>query len=335
MSQQALVAKVAATATRASSSEETTVDVACSESGQLCEVLYEWTDNELVAETTSFIPRVPIKIAVIVALAVVMNWLIRRSISRLTERLATVTVAHGEAIVDERTVDRATERAATIGSLLRSVTTAIVFSAATIMVLETFGIGVVAVIASAGVLSLAIGFGAQSVVEDLLRGTFMLAEDQFGVGDRIDVGFVNGYVERVTLRTTVVRDSQGSVWHIPNSEISWVSNENQTHSRATIVIGVSYAADLDEALTVLADAAQDAAEEPAWRDRVDGEPTVQGIHELGDDAVMIRVITWVEASERRGYERHLRRRLKDALDRADIEMPNRQIDVWQRQPATA
>ncbi len=318
-----------------SPAEETTVDVTCSESGQLCEVLYELTDNELVAEVTSFILKVPIKIVVIVVLALIANWLVRRAISRLTRRLGRVTVEHGEAIVDERTVERATERAATIGSLLRSLTTASVFGAATIMILEAVGIGVVAVIASAGVLSLAIGFGAQSVVEDLLRGTFMLAEDQFGVGDRIDVGFVNGYVERVTLRTTVVRDPQGSIWHIPNSEISWVSNENQTHARATIVIGVSYDVDLDDAMSVLSGAAETAAAEPEWRDRVDGDATVQGVHELGDDAVMIRVVTWVEASKRRSYERHLRRRLKEALDRAGIEMPNRQVDVWQREPTTA
>ncbi len=318
-----------------SASDESTIDVACGNSGQLCEALYEVTDNERVAEVTSFIVGVPLKIVVVVVLALTANWLLKRAITRFTERLAQETVAHGEAIVDERTVTRASERAATIGSLLRSLTTAIVFGAATIMILELLGIGVVAVIASAGVVGLAVGFGAQSVVEDLLRGLFMLAEDQFGVGDRIDVGAVNGYVERVTLRTTVVRDPQGTIWHIPNSEISWVANENQTHSRATILIGVTYGVDLDRAISVLTDAAQAAADDPVWRDRVDGRPQVQGVHELGDDAVMIRVISWVAAAERRAYERHLRRRLKEALDRAGIEMPNRQVDVWLRESSAA
>ena len=153
---------------------------------------------------------------------------------------------HGDAVVTQRSVQRAEERASTIGSLLRSLSTAVVYGSAIILMLEAVGVSVIAIIASAGVIGLAVGFGAQSVVEDLLRGVFMLAEDQFGVGDRISVGPVNGYVERVTLRTTVIRDSQGTLWHVPNSQIDWVANEAQKTSRATIEFGVSYTADLDE-----------------------------------------------------------------------------------------
>ena len=204
------------------------------------------------------------------------------------------------------------------------------------MILEALGIGVVAVIASAGVLGLAIGFGAQSVVEDLLRGVFMLGEDQFAVGDRIDVGKPStATVERVTLRTAVIRDAHGTIWHIPNSEINWVANENQLRSRAKITIGISYGADLDEAIDVLEQAARAAADEPDWRDLVDGDATGAGRHELGDDAVNIGVIVWVDAGARRRFERHLRRRLKEALDDAGIEMPNRQLDVWIRDQPSA
>jgi small conductance mechanosensitive channel len=204
------------------------------------------------------------------------------------------------------------------------------------MMLETVGISVIAVIASAGVLGLAIGFGAQSVVEDLLRGVFMLAEDQFGVGDRIDVGQVNGYVERVTLRTVVIRDPEGTLWHVPNSEIDRVANEAQQSSRATVEIGVSYAADLDNAMAVLQEAADEVADDPSWHEVVQQPPQVTGIQVLGDDAVYIRVIVWVDAGERRRFERYLRLKLKEALDAAEIEMPNRQIDVWLRdQPQAA
>jgi small-conductance mechanosensitive channel len=315
----------------ASTSEaETTVDVVCGNSGALCESLYEWTGNELLAEATSFIVGVPVKIVTIIAVALIVNRILRRAIGRLTDRLGTVTADYGDAVVTERNVERARERASTIGSLLRSLTSAFVFGAALIMILETIGIGVVAVIASAGVLGLAIGFGAQSVVEDLLRGVFMLGEDQFGVGDRVDVGTVNGYVERVTLRTAVIRDTQGTLWHIPNSQINWVANENQLRSRATVAVGVSYSADLDAAMRVLDHAARDAAAEPEWQDVVTEEPQVQGVQELGDDAVNIRVIVWVDAGARRRFERHLRQRLKEALDQAGVEMPNRQVDVWLR-----
>jgi small-conductance mechanosensitive channel len=313
--------------------DETTtadIDVVCGNQGALCETLYEWTGNESAAELTSFFFGTPIKIIIIAVFALILNRVAQKAIRRLTDRLGAATADHGDMVVTERSVERAEERASTIGSLLRSLSTALVYGAALVMMLEVFGLSVIPVIASAGVLSIAIGFGAQSVVEDLLRGVFMLAEDQFGVGDRISVGPVNGYVERVTLRTTVIRDSEGTLWHVPNSEIDWVANEAQETSRATIEIGVSYTADLDKATGVLLQAAEAPAEDPAWQEYITGPPEVSGIQELADDAVNIRVIVWVDAGERRKFERHLRRQLKDAVDAAGIEMPNRQIDVWMR-----
>lgn len=314
----------------------TDVDVACGNQGPLCDAILEWTDNEVVAETTSWVLGTPVKIALIVAAALILNRLVRRLLRRSMRKLGTVTAAHGEAVVSERSVERAEERASTIGSLLRSLSTATIYVIAGIMILEVIGISIVPVIASAGVLGLAIGFGAQSVVEDLLRGVFMLAEDQFGVGDRIDVGAVNGTVERVTLRTVVIRDAEGTLWHVPNSEVNRVANENQLTSRASVEIGVSYTTDLQEAMAVIGRASEEAADDPDWRDHVTRAPEVQGVQELGDDAVSIRVVVWVAAGERRRFERHLRLRLKEALDRAEIEMPNRQIDVWlRREPLAA
>mgnify|MGYP001553768491 CR=1 FL=1 len=309
---------------------ETDVDVVCGNQGALCDALYEWTDNELMAEATSFLLGTPLKIVIIVLSALILNRVTRKGIRRLTERLGQATAEHGDSVVTERSVERAEQRARTGGSLLRSLSTAVIYGAALILMFEVFGISMIPIIASAGVLAIAIGFGAQSVVEDLLRGVFMLAEDQFGVGDRISAGPVNGYVERVTLRTTVIRDTQGTLWHVPNSQIDWVANEAQETSRATIEIGVSYNADLEQATEVLLRAAQDAAEDPAWHEHVTRPPEVSGVQELADDSVNIRVIVWVDAGERRKFERHLRRRLKEALDAAAIEMPNHQVDVWMR-----
>jgi small conductance mechanosensitive channel len=309
---------------------ETEVDVVCGNQGPFCEALYEWTDNETLAEGVSFLVSTPIKIVIIALAALLLNRIVRRAIRRLTDRLGTATAEHGDAVVTERSVERAEERASTIGSLLRSLSSAVVYGTALILMLEVFGLSLVPVIASAGVLAIAIGFGAQSLVEDLLRGVFMLAEDQFGVGDRISVGPVNGYVERVTLRTTVIRDTQGTLWHVPNSEIDWVANEAQETSRATIEIGVSYTADLNAAMEVLLRAAEEAAADPAWQQHVTRPPEVSGVQELADDAVNIRVIVWVDAGERRRFERHLRRQLKEALDAAGLKMPNHQVDVWMR-----
>jgi small-conductance mechanosensitive channel len=307
--------------------------VVCGNQGPLREALYEWTDNELLAEGVSFILGTPIKMVIIATLALFLNRFAQRAIRRLTDRLGTATADHGDAVVTQRSVQRAEERASTIGSLLRSLSTAVVYGSAIILMLEAVGVSVIAIIASAGVIGLAVGFGAQSVVEDLLRGVFMLAEDQFGVGDRISVGSVNGYVERVTLRTTVIRDSQGTLWHVPNSQIDWVANEAQETSRATIEFGVPYTADLDDAMEVLLRAAEEAAADPAWQEHITRPPEVSGVQDLADDAVYIRVIVWVDAGERRKFERHLRHQLKEAAEAAGIESPNRQLDVWIRSQA--
>jgi small-conductance mechanosensitive channel len=314
---------------------ETNIDVVCGNQGALCEAIYEWTDNERLAEGIGLILGTPFKIVVIGLTALILNRITRKGIRRLTDRLGRATIEHGDSVVTERSVERAEQRADTSGSLLRSLSTAVIYSAALLLMFEVFGISMVPIIASAGVLAIAIGFGAQSVVEDLIRGVFMLAEDQFGVGDRVSVGPVNGYVERVTLRTTVIRDPQGTLWHVPNSQIDWVANEAQETSRATVEIGVSYNADLDDAMNVLLEAAQTAADDPEWQEHVSRPPEVSGVQDLADDAVRIRVIVWVHAGERRKFERHLRRQLKQALDAAGIEMPNHQVDVWMRGQAVA
>ena len=193
-----------ATETETVQTTATEVDVACGNQGAFCDAILEWTGSEAIAETTSWIIGTPIKIVVIAVVALIINRVLRRVISRGVRKLGTVTADHGDMVVAERNVERAKARAATISSLLRSISTATVYGIAFIMILEAIGVGIVAIIASAGIVGIAIGFGAQSIVEDLLRGVFMLAEDQFGVGDRIDVGHVNGYVERVTLRTAVI-----------------------------------------------------------------------------------------------------------------------------------
>ena len=307
----------------------------CENLGLLCEWLFEATGNERLSEILAWLIGTPVKVLIIVAAALVINKWLKGRITKYATKMGTVTKDHDE-LISDRSSERSEERAATLSSLMRSSTTVIVFGIAAIMILETIGFGVVTLIAGAGVAGLAIAFGAQSVVEDVLKGIFMIIEDQFGVGDRIDVGSVEGYVERVTLRTTVLRAPDGRVWHIPNSEIARVANETQNWSQAVIDIGVSYSADLRQATAVLEQAARSLAEEDEWKDHILVAPVVQGVQSLGDDAVMLRVATRLEPDHRRGFERALRERLKDAMDEADLEMPNRQLDVWlQRQTEAA
>lgn len=308
-------------------------EATCSELGPLCDRLLDWTGNADLSETLAWVLGTPLKVVGIILAALLLNRAVRAVLRRLVDRLGAATSARAEGLVSQESRNRAQQRASTVGSLLRSISSGIIFTVAVVMVLEQVGISIAPLIASAGILGLAIGFGAQSVVEDLLRGLFMLGEDQFGVGDRINVGTVEGFVERLTLRTVLIRDADGILWHIPNSELSFVANENQRANRAVVDIGVAYDADLNQTMDVLQKAAVAACDHPDWRDAVTSPARVLGVQELGDYQVVIRVELWVESGRMRGFERMLRLRLKGALDAAGIEMPNPTYDVRLRPAA--
>lgn len=309
-------------------SDATAASDACGDRGSVCEQIYEWTGNETLSKVVSWLLTVPLTILLIVGGAMVVNWLGRRYSARAVNRLGKETEEHSQ-LVSDRSADRATQRAETVSTLLKSLITATVFCVATIWILEILGIDAITVIASAGVLAIAIGFGAQSVVADLFAGVFMLSEDQLGVGDRVDVGPVNGYVERMTLRTTVVRDSDGVLWHVPNSQIDYVANETQSWARAKVIITIAYGEDAHAATSVLLDAATDLAESDDWSGDVLEAPVVQAGQELGD-GVDVRVCVHVEPDKRRSLERSLRVRLVEALDEAGIEMPNAAMDIYMK-----
>jgi len=309
-------------------SDTTAASDACGDRGSVCEQIYDWTGNATLSKVVSWLLTVPLTILLIIAGAMVANWLLRRYSVRLVHRLGKETEEHSQ-LVSELSAERATQRAQTIGTLVKSLMTATVFVVATLLILEQLGIDALTAIASAGVLALAIGFGAQSVVADLFSGLFMLAEDQVGVGDRVDVGPVNGYVERMTLRTTVIRDSDGMLWHVPNSQIDYVANETQSWARAKVIIGIAYGEDARTATGVLLDAATDLTESDDWSGDVLQAPVVQAGQELGD-GVDIRVCVHIEPSKRRSLERALRVRLVEALDEAGIEMPNPAMDIFMK-----
>ena len=308
------------------------VNEPCADLGPLCDLLFDWTGNSRLSETVAWVVATPLKIALIVFVALFVNRFARSVIRRFMERLGTVAAGSDEGLISERSQLRAQERASTIGSLLRSASTGLVLSVAAVMILDLLGVSIVPILASAGILTLAVGFGAQSMVEDFLRGIFMLSEDQFGMGDRIDVGLVNGFVERVTLRTTIIKDPNGILWHLPNSQINYVANENQLSNRAVVEIGVSYSTDIRMAMDVLAEAARAAAAEPEWRELATHAPEVRGVQELGEHEVVIRVQVWVEGGAMRQFQRHLRQRLKEGLDAAGIEIPNPNFEGLLQKP---
>ncbi len=283
------------------------------------------------------------RILLIVVLAVVVRYLAHRAISRLVRRALTGTVpdvirpvlgrARGRVVQDDAPLltERRRQRAETLGSVLRSVTSILVLTVAFVMVLGELGFDLGPIVASAGIAGVALGFGAQNVVKDVLNGMFMILEDQYGVGDAIDVGEASGIVEAIGLRVTRLRAVDGTVWHVRNGEILRVGNMSQQWSRALLDINVAYGTDTDHAAHVIK-----AVADGVWRDDELGhlvldEPEVWGVEALGADGLTIRLVVKTVPLEQWTVARQLRGRLKAAFDREGIEIPFPQRTLWMRE----
>ena len=218
------------------------------------------------------------------------------------------------ALVDERRK----QRVRALGAILRSAASVTIFSVAGFAVLGDLGINLAPLLASAGVVGVAIGFGAQNLVRDYLSGIFMLVEDQYGVGDVITVGDATGTVENVTLRITRVRDVNGIVWHIRNGAIEKVGNESQGWARAVIDFPVPFASDLAATRNLLQETGDVMWSEPAWRAVMLEAPEVWGAQEISKDGVVMRMVAKTAPLRQWEVEREMRARVKAALHEAGI-----------------
>ena len=215
-----------------------------------CAAVYDWTGNETLARGATWLIGKPLAILAILIGAVVVRWLATKAIDRVIKRAETAPAPGAR-----HTHNRRAQRARSLGTLLKSITTTVVFGIAFVMALSEIGMDVAPILASAGVLGLAIGFGAQNLVKDFLSGVMMMVEDQYGVGDAVDLGEAIGTVENVGLRVTRVRDVDGTVWYVRNGEILRVGNQSQNWARTVLDISVSYAEDLTRVRQVLTEVA--------------------------------------------------------------------------------
>lgn len=230
---------------------------------------------------------------------------------------------------------RQVQRARTLGTVLNAFAQWGIWIILTIMVLTEFGVAVTPLIASVGILGAALGFGAQSLVKDLLNGLFMVFEDQLGLGDIVNLGEITGVVERVGIRITEVRDPDGTLWFIRNGEVLRVGNFSQDWARIILDVPVPYTLDVDEAQDVLLAAAQEFATSSQWRRKVLEDPEMWGIESISHEALMVRLVVKVRAGEQFVLRRALHRYVKAALDTRGIDIPalNRMVvedDVKQR-----
>lgn len=215
----------------------------------------------------------------------------------------------------------AQKRAKTLGSIINSTLTIIVAFVALMMVLQEFNIKIMPILAGAGIAGLAIGFGAQTLVKDVINGFFILLENQYYVGDIIKVKDVAGAVEDINLRRTVLRDMEGAVHFIPNGQITQVANLTRDWSGLIVEVGVAHKEDIEEVSEVLNQIGQELAQDEEYKDIVLEPPTVVGIIDFGESQVTLRMMGKVAPSKQWGTARELRRRIKKKFDQVDIEIP--------------
>lgn len=218
----------------------------------------------------------------------------------------------------------------TLVHILRWGVDLLIVASALLMLLGTFGVDVTPLLASVGVAGLAVSLGAQSLIKDLIGGFLILAENQYAVGDSIEVGNVSGQVERLTLRATYLRDINGRLHVVPNGEVRIVSNLTREWSRALVDVGVAYEEDLDRVLDVLKKTADIFGQDPTFGRHLLESPTVLGPLDLGDWAVKIRVMTKTLPGKQWEVTRELKKRILTACEREGIVLPYPRQEVWVR-----
>jgi small conductance mechanosensitive channel len=224
--------------------------------------------------------------------------------------------------------ERVVQRARTMGSVLSNFITWSLAIVAVTMVLSELGVAVGALIAGAGILGAAIGFGAQSLVKDLISGLFIVFEDQYGVGDSVDLGQASGVVETVGLRVTQVRDAAGTLWYVRNGEVNRVGNQSQGWSRVVLDVAVPYRSNFDAVQSTIAEAAKKLAQHADYKQLVIGAPEVWGIEALSGDQVVIRLAQQVRPAHSDEVARALRLAIKKALDAAKIDLASNKQSIF-------
>jgi moderate conductance mechanosensitive channel len=305
------------------------VDACGTDPGTICEAVWDGTSNELLAKLAGWVIGVPMTIIAVLLIAWLSARLARRFIRRAVVRfidadrdaakaLKTVGVAVPVSVVED---PRKKARASSISTVLGSTVSVTIWVIALLIILGELGIDLAPLLAGAGIAGIAIGFGAQNMVKDCVAGLFMLIEDQYGIGDTVDLGVATGSVVRVTLRTTVLRGQDGTVWHVPNGEIRRVGNRSKVWSVAVLDVVVAYHADLESARQVVADTATVVCESEEFAGDVLEAPQILGLESVAADGLTLRLLVKTGPGSQFRLQRALREAVKLALDREGVQVP--------------
>lgn len=261
----------------------------------------------------------PIRVATIVLFAAVLNWVMIAAIRRVVSRAARQSDRPQSSLALLK--ERREQRARAIGQLVRSLVTVVIWATALMMILPLFGMDIAPLLASASVIGVALGFGAQTLVRDFLSGIFLILEDQFGVGDFVDLGEAVGTVEEVTLRVTRLRDATGVVWYVRNGDILRVANRSQGWTLAIVDVPVGYETDIDRVHEIVDATAAAMLADPACPVSEFNTPHFAGVESVSGEAVIVRITAKADPSEQLPLQRLIRQRMKQAFDDAGIRVP--------------
>ncbi|MEM8716076.1 MAG: mechanosensitive ion channel domain-containing protein, partial [Cyanobacteria bacterium P01_G01_bin.4] len=257
---------------------------------------------------------------------IVVTYLLLRIIESAIEHLF-AAIAEGRFITVD-TSPRLTQRIETFSGVIKGAALVLISGVGTLVGLATIGIDIAPILAGAGILGLAVSFGAQSLVKDIINGFFILLEDQYGVGDVVSIDGSSGFVERMNLRITQLRSGDGNLITVPNGSITVVENLTSHWSRVNLGIEVAYSTDLDKAIEVIGREARQMLRERYWKDLIVDEPQVLGVDGFGENSIIIRL--WIKTLPLKHFEvgREYRKRIKKAFDREGISIPFPQRSIW-------
>jgi small conductance mechanosensitive channel len=278
-------------------------------------LIYRWLHHFGASDFQSSTVQTIVSAGLKILLIILVAWLASRLGARVSRRVLRSLTNRTRL---EALSPRASLRMETIGGLVASLWRGVVWIIAGVTILGVLGINLTPIIAGATVVGAAVGFGAQSLVRDFLSGFFIIAEDQYGVGDIIAVGDTKGNVEAVNLRVTRVRAADGTVWYLPNGEIRRVGNSSIQWARALVDIVVPYGTDVDRATSVIADEAAAVASDPEWSSKCLATPEVWGVDSMTHESITIRVVVRTATRDKDTLARVMRGRISARLQHEGI-----------------
>jgi moderate conductance mechanosensitive channel len=298
------------------------------EDGSWCQHVFNLTNNNWLAASADWLVAKPLRILLILIIAILIRAIAKRVIDRLakgaegkTPGLLRPLRERAPQALGSLVSERRAQRARTIGSVLKSVVSFVVFGMAFILILGELGLNLTPIVASAGIVGVALGFGAQNLVKDFLSGMFMVLEDQYGVGDVVDVGEASGTVEAVGLRVTTLRDVNGTVWYVRNGEILRVGNSSQGFAVAVVDFPLAHGTDVDKAVEILKRVAEQVTTTEPISAEVLEPAEVLGIEKVTAEGIFVRLIVKVRPSRQWTVQRALRAKVMAAFEEEGIEPP--------------